>query len=171
MKYKYIEESLNEFNINKLNEWGSAGFSMSSGNGTVGLSKGFGGSSSLGGQNPMYSYTIKDLNRDLQPRPHDVENFETIHLGMDIQGKSMDNKTKHMGKLTLIDKNNSGNVNYYEILDYKTSTKIKLNPSTVSLAPKYDGKSDITIEDRYNFPSGNPLVYGNINHFIKAPNL
>jgi hypothetical protein len=124
----------------QLKEWGGAGFSTGSSIFPVNRGGqmnrgGFGGASNLGGPNMMYTYEIKPLTRNLQPKPTDFEVEEQIHGGNYIEGQELNKKDgkKHRGQVLEISKTEEGDVNYYLILCDETSTKIKIDPTTAIL--------------------------------------
>lgn len=125
--------------IARLNEWGGAGFSYSSifpTNRGGGMSRsGFGGANNLGGPNMMYTYEIKPLNRSLQPKPSNADNAEIVHNGNIIEGEELNKKdgVKHRGTVLRTEKATRDIIKFYVILDDKTHTKIKIDPTSVIL--------------------------------------
>jgi len=123
----------------RLNEWGGAGFSYSSifpTNRGGGMSRsGFGGANNLGGPNMMYTYEIKPLNRTLQPKPSNADNPEIVHNGNIIEGEELNKRDgeKHRGTVLRTERTTSDTIKFYVILDDKTHTKIKIDPTSVIL--------------------------------------
>lgn len=141
MKAKQVKES-----------YGS-GFSMMGGmgRGTSGRGGGFGGASNLGGPNMMYTYEIKPLNTLLTQKQPKTDDIEDIHIGLTIRGKKLGKESEkyYRGHLMNIVKTDRGALKYYEILNDKTGTKIKLNPTTVQIVSNTPLMADLNIKDVY----------------------
>jgi len=124
----------------QLKEWGGAGFSMGSSIFPVNRGGqmnrgGFGGSNNLGGPNMMYTYEIKPLTRNLQPKPTDFEPEAQIQIGNYIEGIELNKKDDeiHRGTVLGIEKTEDNDIMYYVILCDETSTKMKIDPTTAIL--------------------------------------
>lgn len=124
----------------QLKEWSGAGFSMGSSIFPVNRGGqmnrgGFGGASNLGGPNMMYTYEIKPLTRNLQPKPTNFEIEEKIHVGHFIEGQELNRKDKklHRGTVLRIQKNEDHEPMYYVILCDKLGIKINIDPTTAVL--------------------------------------
>ena len=139
-----------------INEYGGAGFSYGGGSSIFPVNRGgqmnrggFGGAANMGGPNMMYTYEIKALNRSLQPLVMTPVEQENIHLGNDIKGFELNKKDGklHIGVLTKIEKSATGSLKYYEILDPKTNTKLKIDPTTALLISKTDGADPTETEE------------------------
>jgi DNA-directed RNA polymerase subunit RPC12/RpoP len=120
----------------KLKEYG-AGYGFSGGV-RGGVNRGGFSGGSGGALQTMYVYEIKPLNHNLEPPLDDMDTQEIITPGKSIQGFEMNKRDKkyHQGTLLRIEKTPEGVIMYYVILDPKTSTKMKLDPSSVTLVDK-----------------------------------
>jgi hypothetical protein len=120
----------------KINEFGSAGFSLQPkyyGRGMSGFNS-FGGSSGSGGPTTMYTYNIVALNHNLEQRPSENEFVDTINIGDIITGKEINKGKKYSGTVVrLVKSPNNNTLLYYLIVDKNTSTKIKIDPTTATL--------------------------------------
>ena len=123
-----------------VHEWGGAGFSYGSSIFPVNRGGqmnrgGFGGANNLGGPNMMYTYEIKPLNRLLQPKPNEVDDFERIHDGHVIEGEELNKKNGKILVGTVLQTvyADDGSIKYYVIIDEKDSIKKKIDPTTTQL--------------------------------------
>jgi hypothetical protein len=83
--------------------------------------------------NSMYTYSIKPLTHVLEPKVSTSTGEEEIHIGLTISGKKLgDPKNTYTGKLIDIIRKND-DIKCYVILDERDKTKVKLNPTTVSI--------------------------------------
>ena len=128
MKAKTIAKTIKE-------SYGT-GFSMTGGmtRGTSGRGSGFGGASNLGGPNMMYTYSIVPLNTVLQQKHVTRDDSQSIHIGLSIRGKKLNDnsKRKYSGHVIEIKKADNGSLKYYSIID-KTGSKVKINPSSATI--------------------------------------
>ena len=160
-----------------INEWGGAGFSMSSSifpmnrGGQVNRG-GFGGAFNAGGPNMMYTYEIKPLNRILQQKPSKVKGQETIKLGDRIYGKRVndkDGKTRH-GVIIKIGASPTGALKFYVILDDKTNTVMKIDPTTATLVTgeyAIDPRNTMFTKDYFDMKRRNLTTYTNESYRAK----
>lgn len=125
MKAKQIKEI--------LKEWGGAGFSMSRSSMFSVNRGGFSGGSNLGGPNMMYTYEIKPLNRTLQPKPSDFTDVPEIKPGNVISGEELNKKDGKIHTGVILKIAGEENIDYYVILDDKTGTIIKIDPTSANL--------------------------------------
>jgi hypothetical protein len=135
MKAKTIKDTLKESGAGGAGyaTWGG-GWGRSFGSPSMGgrfTGRGFGfGSNSGSGPNVMYTYSIKPLNKTLEPAASDQLDHEIIHIGSIIKGKVL-GKDKHMiGQVLKAEQDFENNVKWYLILDPETSTKWKIDPTT-----------------------------------------
>lgn len=146
MRAKYVKENL-------IESYGS-GFSMSGGmtRGMSGRGGGFGGASNLGGPNMMYTYSILPLNTLLTQKTIQKNfNIEDIHIGLSIKGKKLNKEDGkyYSGHVIDIVKTDNGAIKYYLILNDKTSTKIKINPTTATIVSNTPLMADLNLKDVY----------------------
>jgi hypothetical protein len=139
--------------ISSLQESYGSGFSMSGGmtRGMSGRGGGFGGASNLGGPNMMYTYEIKPLNTLLTQKQPKTADVEPIHIGHTIRGKKLNKEDGkyYSGHLMNIVKTDNGALKYYVILNAKTGTKIKINPTTATIVSNTPLMNDLNLKDVY----------------------
>jgi len=125
-----------------VKEYVGAGFSYGGGSSIFPVNRGgqmnrggFGGASNLGGPNMMYTYEIKPLTRNLQPKPTNFEIDEKIHEGHYIEGKELNKKDGkvHRGTVLRIERNEDHDPMYYVILCDEMGVKINIDPTTAVL--------------------------------------
>lgn len=122
----------------QINEVGGAGYSYGGGRSMFSINRGggFGGANNMGGPNMMYTYEIKPLTRELQPKPTTDDGLEKIKVGNTVSGIQLNkrDKKRHTGTIIKINKNSTNNIiNYYTILDQDTGTIIKIDPTTIDV--------------------------------------
>lgn len=101
-----------------------------------GMNKGgFGGANNLGGPNMMYTYEIKPLTRNLQPKPNSVSVEQKIHVGNYIEGKELNKRDDiiHRGSVLRVDKTPRGDIKFYIILCDEYRIRMKIDPTTAKL--------------------------------------
>jgi rubrerythrin len=135
----------------KLSEYGT-GFSGMSGVRGGAINRGGYGGGNMSGQNTMYVYTIKSLNHSLEPETNDSETEEILTIGKLVKGIELNKRNdKYLqGIITKIDKSPAGVINFYVIMDPKTSTLVKLDPSTVLRIDKNSYTDPLDIVSKRN---------------------
>jgi len=114
--------------------WGRSFGNPSLGSRFNGRGFGFGGSANLsGGPNLMYTYSVKPLNQELQPRPTPQDNEETIHTGSKIKGKVLNTNKDIEGQIIHIEEDHDNNIKYYLVLDPEDGIEKKVDPTSVYL--------------------------------------
>jgi hypothetical protein len=113
---------------------GSGGYGNPSMGGRVyGRGFGFGSGQSNGGPNLMYTYSIKPLDPILQQKVN-IQSIERyIHPGSEVHGKILGKKKEVHGKIIAIKNDEDGNVLYYEVQEFDTARKFKIDPTSIKL--------------------------------------
>ena len=121
--------------IDNLYETG-AGYSVyggSMGKNYSGRGGGFGGSSSSGGPNTMYTYSIVPLNTLLQQPGTSQGDERYVHVGSEIEGKVLGKDQTINGKILSIKNDKEGNILHYIVINYDDSKKYNIDPTSVSV--------------------------------------
>ena len=115
--------------------WGG-GTGRSFGNPSMGRSfggRGFGfgqSSSSGGGPNVMYTYSIKPLNQVLEPEASNSDIVDKIYPGTVIKAKVFNEDRYVIGQVQSIEEDGDGNISSYTIMDPSRAQPIKVDPTS-----------------------------------------
>ena len=111
--------------------WGRNFGNPSQGRSFGGRGFGFGQSSSSGGgPNIMYTYSIKPLNQILEPDPTYADVIDKIYPGVVIKAKLF-NKDKYIiGQVQSVQEDGDGNISSYTIMDPDRAQPVKVDPTS-----------------------------------------
>ncbi len=111
--------------------WGRNFGNPSQGRSFAGRGFGFGQSSSSGGgPNIMYTYSIKPLNQILEPDPTYTDVIDKIYPGVVIKAKLF-NKDKYIiGQVQSVQEDGDGNISSYTIMDPDRAQPVKVDPTS-----------------------------------------
>lgn len=112
--------------------WGRNFGNPSQGGRFYGRGFGFGGGSTSG-PNLMYTYSIKPLDPILQQPATPQGDERYIHVGSEILGKEINSDNEIEGKVLAIKEDGEGNILYYEVQEFDTSEKKRVDPTSTSL--------------------------------------
>lgn len=114
--------------------WGGGGGGYgnpSMGGRVYGRGFGFGQSSSSGGgPNLMYTYSIKPLDPILQQKPTPQTDIKYIHVGTEVKGKVLGKDKEVHGKIISINDDSDGNILNYVVQEFDTASKFKVDPTS-----------------------------------------
>ena len=127
-----------------------------------GRGSGFGqSSSSNGGPNLMYTYSIKPLNTLLQQPGTPQGNKRYIYIGCDVKGRILGTDKKVVGKVVKIKESPERDVLYYLISDIN-NVQHKLDPTSITLIHK-ENNPEQTIRDI----TSNESFYPSFKNFLE----
>lgn len=111
--------------------WGRSFGNPSQGRSFGGRGFGFGQSSSSGGgPNVMYTYSIKPLNQILEPDPTYADVVDKIYPGVIIKAKLFNEDKYIIGQVQSIEEDGDGNISSYTIMDPDKAQPVKVDPTS-----------------------------------------
>ena len=134
---------------------------------------GFGSSQNLsGGPNLMYTYSVKPLNQYLQQSATTQDDEQYIHVGCKVKGVILNTEKEIEGQISFIEKDEDGNIKWYEILDEK-GIKQKVDPTSTYLIKTDElidpNKTDIVSNESLIFkPKYDEDIISNMKNFSKT---